>query len=176
MGNRKAREFMKSKEDEAAWERAISQPRLAICDVHARGIGLRRLQVIVCPSFDEGRCWEIRQRDDEWWLFRSEIVSDWPEIQLVGYQPVPIATGALSSFFARVVSLSLPIAPCLNGMDGADGDIYQLAVFGDMYSEWRLQWWSEAPASWRPLVEITEEIIEAFAAATRKCPSDDDPH
>jgi hypothetical protein len=167
MGNRKTREFMKSQEDEAGWKRAASEPRLALSDVNARGIGLRRLQVIVCPSFEEGRCWEVRQRDDEWWLFRSEITSEGPEFQLVGYQQVPIAAGILSSFFARIVSLSLPITPYLNGMDGLDGDIFQLAVFGDMYSEWRLQWWSEPPPSWRPLAEIAEEMIEAFAAATR---------
>jgi hypothetical protein len=139
MGNRPAREFMKRQEDEAAWERAASEPRLALTDVFARAIGLRQLQLIICPSFEEGRCWEVRQREDEWRLFRSEIVAEWPAIQLVGYQPVPIADGLLSSFFARIVSLSLPVSPHLNSIGGADGTIHQLAVFGDMHSEWRLQ-------------------------------------
>jgi hypothetical protein len=58
---------------------------------------------------------------------------------------VPIGAGVLASFFARVVSLSLPIAPYLIEMGGADGAIFQLAVFGDLNSEWRLQWWSEPP-------------------------------
>jgi hypothetical protein len=43
--------------------------------------------------------------------------------------------------------------------------MYQLAVFGDLWSSWRFQWWSEAPAAWRPLVAIAEEMIAAFAAA-----------
>jgi hypothetical protein len=78
MGNHNARELMKKQEDEAAWTLAITQPRPATADVHARGIGFRRLQLIVCPCFAEARAWEVRQLQSEWSLFRSEVVSEVP--------------------------------------------------------------------------------------------------
>jgi hypothetical protein len=167
MGNPKSREFMRRQEDDGDWSRAVSKPRLAICDVHARGIGIRRMQLIVCPSFEPEHAWEVRQRESAWLLFRSEVVSDWPELQLVGYDHVRIDDNILATFFARLVSLSLPITPYLNGMGGLDGDIYQLGVFGDIFSEWRFQWWSQYPPSWQPLVEIAEEMLGAFSTAAR---------
>ncbi|QEG26386.1 hypothetical protein GobsT_11250 [Gemmata obscuriglobus] len=38
--------------DEADWARVRTQPRPAYSDPHARGIGMRRLQLIVSPSFE----------------------------------------------------------------------------------------------------------------------------
>jgi len=76
MKARKSRGFMKNQRDDEEWNRAISEPRLAICDIHASGIGIRRLQIIVCPSFDPHQAWEVRQCENEWFLFRSEVVSD----------------------------------------------------------------------------------------------------
>lgn len=55
--------------------------------------------------------------------------------------------------------------PDLSGMGGADGSNYELAVFGDLYSEFRFQWWSEPPAEWKPLVTIATEMIKAFLIA-----------
>ena len=46
--------------------------------------------------------------------------------------------------------------------------MYELALFGDLYSEWRFRWWSEWPAQWRPLVELAAEMHAAFAAAASK--------
>jgi hypothetical protein len=47
-----------------------------------------------------------------------------------------------------------------------DGGIYtSRAVFGDLSSGWRFQWWSEWPEQWRPLVELAAEMHAAFTAA-----------
>lgn len=164
MGNRKSRELMKQQDDYAAWTVATTQPRLAVSDVHARGIGTRRLQLIVGPSFTEGMAWEVRQFENRWHLYRSDVLSDRP-LHLLGYARLSIESGILESFFNRIVSLTLPIMPTLNGMAGADGESFQLAIFGDMWSEVRFQWWSEPPQAWMPLVAIAAEMIRAFKAA-----------
>ncbi|AWM40384.1 hypothetical protein C1280_27605 [Gemmata obscuriglobus] len=52
VGNRRARELMLRQADEADWARVRTQPRPAYSDPHARGIGMRRLQLIVSPSFE----------------------------------------------------------------------------------------------------------------------------
>jgi hypothetical protein len=61
VGNRRARELMLRQAEEADWARVRTEPRPAHCDVHARGIGARRLQLIVAPSFEEVSVWEMRQ-------------------------------------------------------------------------------------------------------------------
>jgi hypothetical protein len=167
VGNRKARAFMLQREQDAHWERIRTEPRPATRDVFARGIGLLRLQLIVCPSFEESRAWEVRRGEDEWWLFRPQVVESWPEVRLLGYEPVPFESERLEAFFLRLATLTLPIGPDLSGYGGCDGTMHQLAVFGDLYSAWRFQWWTRWPAHWQPLVELAAEMYEAFAAASR---------
>lgn len=79
-----------AQEDAADWERVRTEVRRAAADVHARGIGGRRLQLVVCPSFAESRAWEVRQGTGGWGLFRSRVVAPWPAVQLAGYDPAPI--------------------------------------------------------------------------------------
>jgi hypothetical protein len=165
MGNQRARAFALRQLDAADWERVRTATRPAADDVCAAGIGVRRLQLIVCPSFGESRAWEVRQSDREWWLFGSRVAAPWPAVQLVGYEPLAADPAVLSAFFERAAGLSLPIAPDLGGMGGVDGTVSQLAVFGDMFSECRFQWWSQPPAHWRPLADLAAEMLAAFAAA-----------
>jgi hypothetical protein len=165
MGNRQARAFVHREQDAADWDRARTVSRPAASDVHVRGIGLRRLQLIVCPPFGGDRAWEVRQRQEQWWLFASRVVAPWPAVQFVGYDPVPFDPAVLSSYFARIVALTLALSPDLSGWGGADGTISQLAVFGGLFSEWRFQWWSQSPPQWQPLVAIAGEMLAAFSAA-----------
>jgi hypothetical protein len=141
--------------------------RPATSDVFARGIGIRRLQLIVCPSFSDSAAWEVRQLQDEWTLFRSRVVDPWPAVQLVGYEPIAIDPAVLFSFFARVIGLTLPISPDLSGMGGCDGTVRQLAVFGDLSSEWHFQWWSQPPEQRKPLTDVAAEMEKTFSVAER---------
>ena len=165
MGNRRARAFASEQADAADWERVRTEVRPAAADVHARGIGGRRLQLIVCPSFGEPRAWEVREGPGGWGLFRSRVVAPWPAVQLAGYDLVPIDPAALAGFYGRVVGLALPIGPDLGGSGGADGTVTQLAVFGDSFAACRFQWWSEPPAQWRPLADLAAEMLAVFSAA-----------
>ncbi len=169
MESEKPSNFIPLNPDDAACERLRSVARPAVCDVEAPGIGERRLQLIVCPEFDDepGLAWEVRQSQQGWFLFFSEIVESWPNVQLVDYRPVTIASAVLSSFFNRVIALSLPIEPDFE-TEGLDGEIWQLAVFGVMDSTCRFQWWTEPPPHWQPLASLAAEMREVFASATRQ--------
>ncbi len=164
MGNRRARAFTLQQADEADWERIRTEPRPAGRDVHARGIGVRRLQLIVAPSFGQPSVWEVRQAQG-WTLTRPRAVRTEPELLLVGLEVVPFVSAELEAFFRRVTALTLPLQPDLSGYGGADGTGYELSVFGDLWSGWRFHWWSEWPAQWRPLVDLAAEMHAAFAAA-----------
>ena len=164
MGNRRARAFMLQQAEETDCERIRTEPRPATRDVHARGIGRRRLQLIVAPSFKEASAWEVRQ-GQHWQLTRSRVVETWPDILLVGYEPVPFESAALAAYFDRVTSLTLPLRPDLSGNGGCDGTMHEIAVFGDLDSGWQFRWWSSSPEQWAPLIELAAEMHDAFAAA-----------
>ncbi len=168
MGNRRARENRLQRQNAADWERVRTETRPAESDVCAHGIGLRRLQLIVCPSFEEPHAWEVRQRDLDWRLFESHVVSDWPPVQLIGYEPLVAETSTLKRLFESAAGLSLPISPDMSGSAGADGTVIQLALFGDLSSECRFQWWSNPPEQWRPLTDLAGEMLATFAAAKRE--------
>jgi hypothetical protein len=164
MGNRKARELMLKDEQAAQWERIRTEPRHLTSDVYIRGIGIRRIQLIVYPSFEPVFVWDVREGPEGWRLFRPRALE--PESGLVtGYDEIPFATDRLSSFFEKVTGITLPIAPDLSSTGGADGTEYELSVTGDLGTSWRFRWWSQAPNHWRPLVEITNEMIVAFSKA-----------
>lgn len=163
MGNRRARELMLRQAEVAEWERVHTEPRPARCDVHARGIGLLRLQLIVAHSFEKTSVWEVRQ-GTEWQLIRPHVIANDPELILVGHEVIPFASSVLAAYFERLAALTLPLRPDLSGCGGADGTGYELAMFGDMWSSWRFKWWSEWPQQWRPLVELATEMHAAFMA------------
>jgi len=94
----------------------------------------------------------------EWHLYESEVVQSSPEIQLLGYRSLTVGSDVLASYFGRVVALSLPVSPDLSSHAGVDGTTTQLAVFGDVDSGWRFQWWSESPPQWQPLVALAREM------------------
>jgi hypothetical protein len=164
VGNRRARELRLQQAEKADWERVRTEPRPAHHDVHARGIGVRRLQLIIAPSFEEVSVWEVRQ-GQEWQLVRPRVIETQPALLLVGHEVIPFASAALAAYFERVVGLTLPLRPDLSGYGGTDGTLHEFAVFGDMFSAWRFQWWSSWPEQWRPLVELAAEMHAAFTAA-----------
>lgn len=170
MGNRRARELMLRQADDSDWERVRTQPRPAQSDPHARGIGVRRLQLIVAPSFESASVWDVRQlwnaqREHEWQLIRPRVVETEPAIIVVGHDVVPLPSSTVAAYFERVTALTVPLRPDLSGCGGADGTMYELSVAGDLSSGWRFQWWSEWPQQWRLLVELAEEMHAAFATA-----------
>jgi hypothetical protein len=156
-------------DDYAAWRRVREETRLAIEDVHARGIGARRLQLLFLPSFEwkESVAFEIRCAGDEWRLFRSRVVEPFFAVRLLGYDQIRFESAKLAEFFQLACSLSIPITPCLDGSAGCDGVSYELSLFGDLWSECRFRWWSEPPSQWQPLIDLYDEMLRAFLSATR---------
>ena len=165
MGNKKARQAMLQQQDALAWERSRTEARNAVDDICARGIGHRRLQLIVAPSFEKGCAWEIRQLEDKWTLFRSEVLGEGTPIALRGYELISVEGSTLHRQFRKAISLSFPLEPDLSNRFGCDGTIFQLAVFGDAFTECRVQWWSDPPPQWRPLADLALEMIAIFSAA-----------
>src|SRR5262245_21682557 len=73
MGKPRDRESSPQAQDAEGGERVRAQEILAPGDVHARDLGVRRLQLVVCPPYSESRAWEVRQLPDDWRLYRSRL-------------------------------------------------------------------------------------------------------
>ncbi|MDG3002396.1 hypothetical protein [Paludisphaera mucosa] len=171
MGNRKSREHQKQARDRAMWDQARTASRDFVEDVLVPGIGVRRLQVVLVPSFEQGFAWDVRVLGVTWRLFRSEISNeDYSGPKLSGYEELDASGDMLREYFDKLRTLTLPIGPLLNDMGGLDGTDYHLALFGDLQSEVRLRWWTESPPQWSPLVAIADDMIETFL---RLRPKDD---
>lgn len=159
-----AERALRRREDEIALLRGESEPRLATEDISARGTSRRRLQLIVQPNFSSSGAWEIRETEEgEWLLFSSNVV-DFRPTRLKGWLRLPIESAKLKLFFDRVSSLTLPLGPPQEEILGLDGTMTQLAAFSG-FAEYRFQWWSEYPPSWRPLVIIAEDMLKVCTAA-----------
>jgi len=113
--------------------------------------------------------WEVCERGSEWLLYSSYVFNtDWSALTVQQYQPIHYDSRKLKMFFERLTALTLPVAPDFSKMDGRDGGVTQLALFGDLRSQVRYQWWSKPPAGWTPLVAIVSEMFEEFGrSATR---------
>jgi hypothetical protein len=121
------------------------------------------MQIVRLPSFSPPSFWEVCQRDSEWLLYRATVVDpDWDALKVQRYESVAFDSDRLKAYFERLTSMTMPVAPDLSNMSGLDGTVTQVALFGDMSSAVRYQWWSEHPTGWTPLVEVVEDMLVAF--------------
>jgi hypothetical protein len=167
VGNRRAREFQLEQERLARVaedERAMLEPRPASLR-HLIGSMPLRLQLIILPSFNEARAWEIRNARQGWTLGRPRLVASDGDPLLAGFDQVSFSSQRLQDFHRQLLALALPLGPNLDGFGGADGSLYQLAVYGDIFAHFRFQWWSVPPPQWQPMVNILSEMIRAFLMA-----------
>lgn len=165
MSKKRARDGKKEQDDALAKVKALKQERPLTADVFMRGIGTRRLHLACAPSFADGDSWDIRQRPDTWTLYHGVIPESTHRVR--GCDRLVADPAELKSYFEEVCSLSLPLRPNLSGMGGFDGTFYQLAVFGDLHSEVRFQWWDDAPKKWKPMVRLAERMMKAFGTLPR---------
>ncbi len=128
---------------------------------HVAGIGFRRCQLVHIPSFDVGYAWEIREMpDDGWYLYRSVVQDDAETV--VGFDRIICNSEELSGFFGQLRVLNLSLTPDLSGMIGLDGESYEIAICGDMFSSIRVKWWCDPPEQWEDLANIVQEMLREF--------------
>lgn len=123
------------------------------------------MQVIVLPSFVEPRAWEVRQNQRQWSVCCPRIVEPGLDAALAGADLLSFESERLENFYRRLLALTLPLGPGLDDFGGADGSLFQLAVFGNGEPQMRFQWWSVPPPQWQPMVAIAKEMIQGFLIA-----------
>jgi hypothetical protein len=173
MGNTKSKQWQKRTELAEAWNKARFEPRRIDADVRVSGIGQRRLQIVYAPSFDPGFSWDIREQpgDRELVLYRSRINFVDGHTELQGYHQLDLPSKTLETYLTKLLSLRLSL-DAQGGAWGLDGTTYQLALF-DAFTSVRFKWWENPPAQWKPMADVTIEMIEKFQAAREK-PVDSD--
>jgi hypothetical protein len=165
MASSKSREWQLQQEERASWERLRSKPWLPDLPVRAIGSGTPRIQIINSLAFQPASFWEVCQSGSNWILYTARVVALWNPgpLRVQGYERVTFPGEELERYHRRLVSLSLPVAPHLNGLVGLDGSVTQLTLFGDLHSTIQFRWWSDPPPGWIPLVQVVNEMMAAFA-------------
>ena len=161
MGNKKAREYVKRKDFLDRLMAAKEKVRFIGNCGSSGGLGLKQFQIAYQPSFEPGHVWHFHLDDEEWHTYVSEIQMGGPSdlIQATGYAKVGIPSDSVRALWDTLRTISIPIAPPVEGWVGADGTTYELAMWGDHYSAFRFTWWSKHPASWEPMVRPVLDII-----------------
>ena len=158
----RSREYLKREEHLANIRRAKTERRSITEDVFIAGMGLLRVQVAQTASFSYGCAWDVRQLSEEWFVYRSTIQERTDS--LIGYDRLHSDPDRLKRMFHRLCSIDIPIAPDLSGMIGLDGEKFELAICGDMFSSIRVKWYSDPPAQWQELANAAADMIAYFAS------------
>lgn len=165
-----SREFSKLKSREESWARLRESPWSVDERSRAWNSGIPRIQIINCPSFAEGKFFEICELGGSWLLYGSKILSKTFPIRVCGYELLDCADRSLFDYWTRLNAVNLPIAAPLTGTVGLNGATTQLTLFGDNPAQSRFRWWSSYPPAWERLIQITGEMLEVFGKAERKNP------
>jgi len=162
----RSREFREQQELQAAWDRLRAEPWSPLETRRTLDSGRPRIQLVRLASFSAPTFWEICEYGSEWKLYTSTVVDpDWTKLTVRGYEPIKFDGRKLKTYFKRLTALTLPIAPELRSLGGLDGTITQLALFGELSSQVRYQWWSDHPPGWKPLVKIVDQMFKAFGGS-----------
>lgn len=134
------------------------------------GIGLRRLEVALDPPFAPGYSWDVRALGPVWRLFRSEIIreSSNASTRVRGYTELDASAVELERFVLRVGTISLPLAQAGEGAAVADATTYYRAICSDHGSEARFRWCEGPLSNWRPLGDLSAEMIALFKSLVEK--------
>lgn len=161
MGNKnRSRELLKQREIAEAFRHAQTETRDITSDVFVPGIGVRRVQLVEMPSFSEGCSWDVRQVNDTWTLYRATTPVGTAKAH--GYTQQEASSERLQAYFDELCAINLPIKPDLSACAGADGETYQIAIFGDLGTTVRIQWWTDYPSQWNELVGVASRMISEF--------------
>lgn len=138
---------------------AISKTRHKYETISWRGIGLRKLQIIIEPSFKTSLGWDIRSQNNKLVLYEYEIDSEQNSIK-PGYYLLNSEESKLEElmkcFYNTPIFLHMP--PISIGLDGTN---YEVALFTGFQSI-RLKWWEETHENWFKVMELTKSAIEYF--------------
>ena len=160
--NHRLQELQKKQARMPSWRRLRNEPWRVTSFGRERafGSGIPRVQLIQ-TGFCRSLFWEVCELESEWVLYTAKLVecSDW---KVQGYDRTGFESDRLKTYFERLTTLSLPIAPRLDGSYGCDGAVTELTLFGDTWSQSCFHWWSVHPPQWTPLVTIAHEMLVAF--------------
>lgn len=170
MGNRHARKLAKweAREEQrrqqlaANWDNAKTKPRLPMDTPCLWDSGVHVLTLVYSPSFDPGYSWDIRCNDDVYTAFFSSRISE-QQSEVIGYEQLEIRSAVLHDYYTRLCAAPISIGPLPSlNYAGADGTTYELFLQGGLYSFVHFNWWSSYPRTWKPIVDIADELIAFF--------------
>lgn len=153
--------------------------------------GLRIVQFLVLPSFDDFVCWELRSRprrkaatetrlNQIRWAFGADCDAfRSPAERLKHPRPFRPSVATRSALVAmstfevavdRLASVAIRLMP-KSAPSGLDGTGYELAL-GDYFCNSRVAWWVRLPAEWKDLDPPLTEFLSLCESVALAEPTD----
>ena len=132
-------------------------------DICWQGIGLRIIQIIYKPSFEQGYSWDIRNQNNTLVLYRSIISNKDENLLIPGYIQLNCEHNNLNDFITRLNNNKININTNYRNNNSIilDGSSYEI-LFINLQNSIKLFWHEEYPSDWNEIVKIVEEMINYF--------------
>ena len=134
---------------------ALSKERRIGEDIHFRGIGLRKVQIIIAPSFDKGECWDIRELENEIKIYKS-VVNTERNIIEPGYYEVMVDEKFYSEFSNFLSSAAIPVYTKSNNIGYCDGTSFTLNIENGFGNRFIVSWGENIPKEWE---QFTSKLL-----------------
>lgn len=145
-------------------KQCINQTRSKHKDISWWGIGFRKLQIVIYPSFEMNLGWDIRNQNGDFVVYEYEINSERDLIN-PGYYLLDADSSKLQAiindFYRLSVSIFMPEMEI-----GCDGTSYEVALFTG-FQALRFCWWEEPHENWFQVNRMTRNAIEYFKTCKR---------
>ncbi len=138
---------------------ALSKTRRLDEDIHYRGVGILKIQLMVIPSFEKGVCWDFRELDNTLKIYKACID---PAAQILGpgYFEA-IATEDLVSGIVRTLKgLELPLLCDMNDLATLDGTTYKVRITSGYDNVIGITWGGNTPNEWGSFISSISKTLE----------------
>jgi len=144
--------------------KALAKTRKIGEDIDYQGVGLLRTQILICPSFREGECWDFREKDSEIVVYKSVLLAE-EGIVKPGYFEVEVDAEFVKVFIAKLMEFKIPTMVSQESLATADGTSYRVRITSGVENHLSLSWASTPPNEWSEFIDFITDIVETLRAS-----------
>ena len=150
-------------EEKERMRKALSTRRKIGEDIRIRGIGLLKIQILICPSFSNGECWDFRVTNEGVKVYKSIVSSEDGTIE-PGYFAVAMSD-EIEACLPNLESIKIPLFTEQELIGTADGTLHRVCFTSGVDNIIALSWNSNPPETWAGFVSSIQEILKLLRSA-----------
>ena len=127
MDKAKKKRLKRELEEKEEIHKALTETRKIGEDIYYQGVGLLRTQILICPSFREGECWDFREKDSGIAIYKSVVLAEEGVVK-PGYFEVEVDAEFVKVFIAKLMEFKIPTMVSQENLATADGAFYTVKI------------------------------------------------